>query len=365
MSPFDLALVLESGQQLGVAGLVLRGIDLEALAQAFSARQTLRVASEQDVDPASGHVGGHRDRDELTRLRDDLGFPVVLLRVQHLVRDPPLLEQSRQLLRLLDRDRADEHRLALFVPLGNVRSGRFVLGVFGLVDEVGVVDPDHGLVRRDRHDLQVVRVSELTGFGVGRAGHARELAVHAEVVLERDRGERLVLFLDVHALLGLDRLVQAFAPTATLEDPARELVDDVHLALRDQIVDVALEELLGLQRLLDLVHVVLVDVLVEVLDPERLLDAGDPLLGRHDRALCFVDLVVALALQPADDASELVVQLGGVGRAPGDDQRRTSLVDEDRIDLVDDREVVRRKAVPWRPPRCTWSSMLVTMLSRR
>ena len=38
----------------------------------------------------------------------------------------------------------------------------------------------------------------------------------------------------------------------------------------DDVVDVALEQLLRLQRLLELVHEVLVDVLVEVLDPERL-----------------------------------------------------------------------------------------------
>ena len=37
------------------------------------------------------------------------------------------------------------------------------------------------------------------GFGQRRAGHARELAVEAEIVLEGDRGERLVLGLDMHA----------------------------------------------------------------------------------------------------------------------------------------------------------------------
>ena len=121
-----------------------------------------------------------------------------------------------------------------------------VLRVLGLVDEVGVVDADHRPVRRDRHDLQVVGVRELAGLGVRGAGHARELVVHAEVVLERDRRERLVLFLDVHAFLGLDRLVQTFAPAPTLEDAAGELVDDLHLALLDEVVDVALEELLGL-----------------------------------------------------------------------------------------------------------------------
>ena len=144
----------------------------------------------------------------------------------------PRFSSSRdELLRLLDRDGADEHRLALLVALGDVVDRGVVLRVLGLVDEVGVVGADHRLVGRDRHDVQVVGVRELAGLGVRGAGHARELVVHAEVVLERDRREGLVLLLDVHALLGLDRLVQALAPPAAFEDAAGELVDDVHLAV--------------------------------------------------------------------------------------------------------------------------------------
>ena len=73
---------------------------------------------------------------------------------------------------------------------------------------------------------------------------------------------------------------------------------------------------------------------------ERVLDPADALVGRHDRALRLVDLVVALALQALHDARELVVEVGGVGDLTGDDERRARLVDEDRVDLVDDREVV-------------------------
>ena len=138
---------------------------------------------------------------------------------------------------------------------------------------------------------------ELAGLRRRGAGHAAELLVHAEVVLERDGREGLVLLFDLHALFGLDRLVQTLAPTAAFEDAAGELVDDLHLAVLDDVVDVELEQLLAAQRLLQLVHVVLVDVLVEVLDAERLLDARDALFGGDDRALGLVDLVVAVALQ--------------------------------------------------------------------
>jgi hypothetical protein len=105
---------------------------------------------------------------------------------------------------VLDRGGADQHRLAALVAVADVGDDRPVLLRRGAIDLVHAVVADHRLVGRDDHRLQVVDLVELVGFGVGGAGHAGQLAVHAEVVLEGDRGERLVLVLDRHALLRLD-----------------------------------------------------------------------------------------------------------------------------------------------------------------
>ena len=106
-----------------------------------------------------------------------------------------------------------------------------------------------GRVGRDLDHRQLVDLHELGRLGQRRTGHPRELVVHPEVVLQRDRRERLVLLLDAHALLRLDRLVQTLGPAPSLEDPAGELVDDLDLAVDHRVVDVALEQRLGLQRL--------------------------------------------------------------------------------------------------------------------
>ncbi len=45
----------------------------------------LRVAAQQNVGSAAGHVGGNRDRAFASRLRDDEGFALVILGVQDLV----------------------------------------------------------------------------------------------------------------------------------------------------------------------------------------------------------------------------------------------------------------------------------------
>jgi hypothetical protein len=61
-------------------------------------------------------------------------------------------------------------------------------------------------------------------------------------------------------------------------------------------------------------------------------------LGEDDRALLLV-LVVILGVEALHDLVDRDVELGLVVRGAGDDQRRARLVDEDRVDLVDDGEV--------------------------
>src|SRR5690606_41354816 len=66
--------------------------------------------------------------------------------------------------------------------------------------------PDHGPLpsvpaRRSSDLFRLVDVAELLRLGGGGAGHARQLGVEAEVVLDGDRGQRLVLGLDLGAFL--------------------------------------------------------------------------------------------------------------------------------------------------------------------
>ena len=192
---------------------------------------------------------------------DDLGLALVLLCVQHVVRHAAALEQGGQQLAHLDRHGADQHGLALFVALDDVVDhGRVLLGA-RREDEVVLVDAHHGHVGRDLHDVERVDGAELVFFGLGRAGHAGELVVEAEVVLQGDRGERLVLFADRHVLFGLDRLMEALGVAPSVEDAAGELVDDQHLAVFDDVLVVVVVERLGAQRLHELVDQGAVDVL--------------------------------------------------------------------------------------------------------
>ena len=302
--------------------------------------QPLGIAAEDDVDAAAGHVGGHGHAAHPPGLGHDLRLTEVLLGVEDLVGDPPLLEQPGEVLGLGHRGRAHQHRLPGGVALGDVVHHGGELGVLRLVDEVGVVVPDERLVGRDGHDGELVGIGELRCLGLRRSGHPRQLLVEAEVVLEGDRGPGVVLLFDPHPLLGLDRLVEAVGPAPPVEGATGELVDDLDLALGHQIVLVPPVQLLGQQGLGEVVHVVDGHRVVQVADAELALDLLDARLGGDDDPLLLVDLVVVLGPQGAHDAGELVVELGRLGGRARDDQRGAGLVDEDRVDLVDDGEGV-------------------------
>ena len=122
------------------------------------------------------------------------------------------------------------------------------------IDLVVLVVALHRHVGRDLDHVQAVDVGEFRRLGHRRAGHAGKLGIEAEIVLEGDRGERLVLVLDLHVFLGFQPLVQAFGIAAAFHHAAGELVDDDDLVVLHHVVDVAGEQLVRAQRLVHVMH---------------------------------------------------------------------------------------------------------------
>ena len=134
--------------------------------------------------------------------------------------------------------------------------------------------------------------------------------------------------------------MQTLTPTTPLEDAAGELIDDLHFTVLDDVVLVAVIEHRSAQCYLQLMHQVLLDLVVEVLDTECLLDLLDTRLRGHHDSLAFVDIEVDITLERSNDRCKSVVRLGRVSDTAGDDQRCARFVDENRVDFVDDRKVV-------------------------
>ena len=265
-----------------------------------------------------------------------------------------LLEQAADGLALFDAGRADQDRLALGAgAVDQLGHGDVLLGR-GAVHLIVAVGPNDRDVGRDVDHLELVDLGELVGLGQRGAGHAGELGIQAEVVLEGDRGEGLVLRLDGDELLGLERLVQALAEAAALHHAAGELVDQHDLVLFDNVVDVAVEQRVGAQGLLhvmkdgdveDVVHVAVGD---DAVVARHLLDALAAGLGQGD-GLELLVLVVGLGVfgQHLHQRVHAAIQIAAVLGGAGDDERGARLVHQDAVDLVDDRvgEVALRQLV--------------------
>ena len=230
----------------------------------------------------------------------------MVLGVQDLVADFLFAEQPGKEFRGLDGGGAHQDRLTAVVTILDVLDDRVELVAPGQVDQVRGIVPDHFHVGRDHHHFQTVNLLELVGFGVGGAGHARQLVVEAEIVLERDRRDGLVLLLDAYALLGLDRLVQTIGPAPARHGAAGEFVHDHDLAVLDDVLHFLVEQGVRAQRGVQVVHepdigrVVEALALVEDTGPDQQwLDALVALLGQMSLPGLLVDGVVAGDDEPA------------------------------------------------------------------
>ncbi len=104
------------------------------------------------------------------------------------------------------------------------------------------------------------------GFGVSRSGHAGEFVIHAEIILERDRGQSLIFIGDFELLLRLQRLVQPIAIAPARHEATGELVDDDHLTLFDHIVHILFEQGVRFQGLGQMVQNFNVGRVVEIVN---------------------------------------------------------------------------------------------------
>ena len=240
---------------------------------------------------------------------------------------------------LLDRYGADQHGLAALVTIDDVLDHRVEFFALRLVHYVRVVDADHRAVGRNHDDVQIVDLLEFDRLGVRGAGHAAQLVVHAEVVLDRDRRQRLVLFPDAHALFRLDRLMQAVGPAPARHQATGEFVHDDDFAVLHHVVHVALENGVGLQRLVDVVQAADLRRVVQVAHAQNAFDLGDAVFGQGRGLQLFVDGVIGLALQTRNHAVDGVVFFRGFFGRSGNDERGARLVDQDVVHLVHDGEV--------------------------
>ena len=211
---------------------------------------------------------------------------------------------------------------------------RLIFCFFRRVNRVGGFDALHIAVGRNRDDIQLVNFVELVGLGHTGTRHTGNLVVQLEKVLKRNGGESLCFLFDFDPFFGLHRLVQTVTPLTPIHETTRELIDDDHFAVLDDVVDISLVEVMGLKGVIDHVRPVHVAGRVKTLDTRHFFRSSDTCIRQSDRMIFFIDLKVVVFFQLGGDSIRLLVLLGILVGRSRDDQWCSSLVDQNVIDFV-------------------------------
>ena len=208
------------------------------------------LLAELDIGTTAGHVGGNGDGAREACLCNNVGLFLVQLGIEHVVWDFAYCEQAAEQLGDFYRCRTHKYRAASLYKHVNLLDYGIVLLALCLVDAVVHILARNGAVGWYNHHIELVDIPEFACLGLGSTGHTGQLVVHAEVILQCDGGECLCGCLHLHALLGLDGLVQTVGVAASLHNTAGLLVDNLNLSVfRNNVFNVAVEHCICLEQL--------------------------------------------------------------------------------------------------------------------
>ncbi len=155
-----------------------------------------------------------------------------------------------------------------------------------------MIDTNQWAMGGNNLDVEIVHLSKITGLSGRRAGHAAHGRIKRDQVLHSDRTQDSARACSRHSLLRLDRGLQTPRPSTLANDTALELVDREHLPVVYHVVDVATQQDVGVQRLLDGCHNRAGIHGVEVA-PEQVLDERQSRRQERHVAAAAVDGIVA------------------------------------------------------------------------
>ena len=335
---------------IDTSGLMTLGTD------DLQSAQLLNAFTQLDIRTTAGHVRCDGDMSHQTCIRDDLSLELMELGIQHLMLHALLLQQLGQFFGRIDIYRTDQHRLTLLVGLNHILDDGVQLLLLGLEDRIILIDTCDRKVCGNYNNVHAVDLTELVLLRLCRTGHAGFLLIFIEEVLEGNGRQSLGLALYLYIFLCFDTLMQTVIEPTSRHDTSGELIYDQYFIVLYHVILIPVHQRMGLQSLqhgmLDL------DILGirQVFDMEELLDLGNTLFCKNDILvlLIYKEITVFLygishngihltdlggcgtTLHPACDVVAHFIDIRGLSALSGNDQRRTRLIDQDGVHLVDD-----------------------------
>jgi hypothetical protein len=139
---------------------------------------------------------------------DDFRFTHMVLGVEDDMRDVKSVHHAGERFRGIDTGCTDENGLTFGVDFSNTDNGCDVFIVSSLENQGIQINPAAWFVSWNRKDVEFVDVVEFRSLRFGSACHACQFAVHAEVVLNCDRGVGEIVLFQFEPFFGSNGLVE-------------------------------------------------------------------------------------------------------------------------------------------------------------
>ncbi len=174
--------------------------------------------------------------------------------IEDLMGHPFAFEEFADDFVFFNRRRAYQYRLSAFVALHDISNNRRILCSRRFIHAVGKILPNHGAVRRNDDNIQVIYFMEFLRFSSCCSGHTGQFLIHAEIILQGYSRQRLTFLLNRDIFLCFYCLMDAFGkPPADKESP-RKLINNDDLVILYDIILLPLKECPCFQRRLDMVN---------------------------------------------------------------------------------------------------------------
>src|SRR5688572_1782117 len=201
-------------------------------------------------------------------------------------------------------------------------------------DSVGMIDANHGTIRRYDFNFEVIDFLELIRLAGSRSRHAAHRLIQADEILHRNRAQDSALTLRIDAFLRFYRRVKTARPPAILRDTAFELVDGFDGAILHEVVHITAKQVMRMERILNRSKQVAVAFKEKVSASESLLQHSDAGIREGNVAPILLKQEVFARPQHARHAIDPVSQGCLIAFTAGNDERNPGLIDQDRVHLV-------------------------------
>ena len=309
-----------------------------------------------DIGTTTSHVCSDGNGSCLSCLCNDLCFQFMELRVQYVVLDTFTAKHLAEEFRCLDGNGTNQNRLlfcmGFFNCLNNCVEFFFLCHVYGIFEVFTL----YRSVSRDLYNVHSVDITELFFLGKSCTGHTALLIIFIKEVLECNSSKSLTLSLNLNMLFCFDCLMKSVRITTSRHDTSGKFINDKNLIIFYYVILVFMHQVMCTECKDDIVLDLQVFRICQVLDIEEFLNLLHTLLGKVYNLIFFIYYeVTGLDNFFAHDGSHLChlmagfttfqllckdithfIELRGLTALSGNDQRCTCLIDQDRVDLIDD-----------------------------